>query len=107
MASKKRSDTEHAPSASSAALPSDAPSFEAALEELEAVVKILDSEGLTLDKALSSFERGIYLLRTCDTHLNQTRGKIIELLKGEDGAFVEKVLGTSLETFLDKKNNDE
>lgn len=107
MASKKRTAAPPASSENSASLPSDAPSFEAGLEELESVVKKLESEDLTLDKALSSFERGIHLLRTCDTHLNKARGKIVELFRGEDGEFVEKILGTSLESFLNEENNDD
>ncbi|MBN1308559.1 MAG: exodeoxyribonuclease VII small subunit [Chitinispirillaceae bacterium] len=107
MSPKKRPGTEPVSSDGPVAPPPEAPSFEAALEELESVVKKLESEDLTLEGALSSFERGIHLLRRCDTHLNKTRGKIIELFKGEDGAFVEKVLGTSLESFLNEKTSDE
>lgn len=79
-------------------------SFETALERLERIVQNLESEDLTLDDALSDFERGMHLLRICNTHLNNARGRITELMKGDDGAFVEKILGTSLESFLNEKN---
>ena len=83
------------------------PTFEAAMEELEGIVDSLEQDELTLDDALAGFERGIALLRTCDTHLNDVRGKITELLKGENGEFTRKILGTSLESFLNEENDDE
>ena len=85
----------------------DAQTFESAMEELEGIVDRLESDELTLDGALSSFERGIRLLRTCDAHLNQVRGKISELVKGENGEFVQKVLGTSLESFLSEDSDND
>lgn len=82
-------------------------SFEAALAELESVVVDLERDDLELQESLSFFERGIRLMRICDTHLHHARGKISELLQGEDGEFVEKTLGTSLESFLnEEKEND-
>jgi exodeoxyribonuclease VII small subunit len=87
--------------------PEDSQTFESAMEELEGIVDRLESDELTLDGALSSFEQGIRLLRTCDAHLNQVRGKISELVKGENGEFVQKVLGTSLESFLSEDNEDD
>jgi len=83
------------------------PSFEAALEELETIVQDLEGEDLSLDNALASFERGISLMRVCDTHLNHAKGKITELLQGEDGEFAEKVLGLSLESFLTEETDHE
>jgi exodeoxyribonuclease VII small subunit len=77
--------------------------FESALAELESVVAQLEHDDLRLADALSYFEQGIGLMRICDTHLNHARGKITELLKGEDGAFAEKVLGISLEAFLNEE----
>ena len=105
MTSKKRTASEASSPESSAALPVDAPSFESALSELESIIEHLESEELTLDSALSYFERGISLMRICDAHLNLARGKITELFRGEDGAFAEKVLGASLESFLNQENN--
>jgi exodeoxyribonuclease VII small subunit len=81
--------------------------FEGALSELESIVGELERDDLELQNALSFFERGIRLMRICDTHLHHARGKISELIKGEDGAFVEKVLGTSLESFLNEEKEDD
>lgn len=87
-------------------IPSDSPPFESALSELETIVEQLERDDLTLDTALTHFERGIHLMRTCDAHLNHVRGRITELLRGENGAFAEKVLGTSLQSFLEEENSD-
>ena len=89
----------------SADSPPDALTFEAAMEELEGIVDLLERDEQTLDEALGSFERGISLLRTCDIRLNQVRGKITELLKGDNGEFMQKILGTSLESFLSEEND--
>lgn len=112
MSSKKRKETGDAspePSASPTFESTDTgtPTFESALNELESIVRQLERDDLTLDSALACFERGIYLMRTCDACLNQARGRITELIRGDNGKFVEKVLGTTLESFLkEAKNND-
>jgi exodeoxyribonuclease VII small subunit len=101
MSPRKR--TETGPANTVDAPIADAPTFESALAELEALVGDLERDDLTLDAALASFERGIRLLRVCDSHLNHARGKITELIKGENGEFIEQLLGTSLESFLNEE----
>jgi exodeoxyribonuclease VII small subunit len=86
---------------------SDSPTFEAALESLEATIDELEQPGLTLDKSLELFEKGISLIRACDSHLKKAQGKVAELLKGENGEFAEKVLGITLESFIGKDQSDE
>lgn len=81
--------------------------FEEALSALERTVEDLEKDNLTLDQALRFFEQGIRLMRQCDSHLKDAQGKIKELLKGENGAFVEKVLGITLESFLSREETDE
>jgi exodeoxyribonuclease VII small subunit len=76
--------------------------FEDALAALEGVIGELEKEGLSLDRALTIFEQGIILMRKCDSHLKNAQGKIKELLKGENGELVEKVLGDTLESFLSR-----
>jgi exodeoxyribonuclease VII small subunit len=76
--------------------------FEDALAALEGVISELEKEGLSLDRALTIFEQGIILMRKCDSHLKNAQGKMKELLKGENGEFVEKVLGDTLESFLSR-----
>jgi exodeoxyribonuclease VII small subunit len=77
--------------------------FEEALEALERVTDELEKEDLSLDRALTIFEQGIILMRKCDSHLKNAQGKIKELLEGENGEFVERVLGGTLESFLSRE----
>jgi exodeoxyribonuclease VII small subunit len=70
-------------------------SFEAALKELEKIVAKLESPELTLSGALEQFEKGVALMKVCDSHLKSAEGKIRELLAGTDGEFIESVLGVS------------
>ena len=67
------------------AKPADVP-FEAALEELHAVVDRLDGGELPLDESLEQFERGMTLLKQCHATLTAAE-KRVELLTGvgEDG----------------------
>jgi exodeoxyribonuclease VII small subunit len=81
--------------------------FEKALRQLEEIVGKLESGDLTLDSALEYFERGIGLMRACDAHLKGAEGRIRELLKGENGEFIEKVLGMTAETALGGDDDDE
>jgi exodeoxyribonuclease VII small subunit len=76
--------------------------FEKALSELEATVEALEKPDLSLDISLDLFEKGVILIRTCDTHLKKAQGRVQELLKGENGEFIEKIIGPTLETFLSR-----
>ena len=73
-------------SASAAALAGDAsapalpPSYEAALQELEALVGSLESGQLPLDQLLSGYQRGAQLLKFCRDKLEavETQIKVLE-----------------------------
>ncbi len=58
-----------------------APSFEAGLNELEEVVKQLESGDLPLEKALECFEKGIALSETCRKQLEEAETRVEVLLK--------------------------
>jgi exodeoxyribonuclease VII small subunit len=73
-------------------------SFETALKELEKIIARLESPDLTLTGALEHFEKGVALMKTCDSQLKSAEGKLKELLSGKDGEFIEKILGVSTET---------
>ncbi len=103
----QRSKTKNPPDISDILTTVDALTFEDALAALENVINELEKEDLSLDRALTIFEQGIVLMRKCDSHLKGAQGKIKELLKGEDGEFVEKVLGTTLESFLSRDESNE
>ena len=47
------------------------------------------------------------MVRRCDTQLKSAQGKLRELFKGENGEFVEKILGLTLESFLSGDDSDE
>jgi exodeoxyribonuclease VII small subunit len=70
-------------------------SFETALKELEKIIAKLESPDLTLTGALEHFEKGVTLMKTCDSQLKSAEGKLKELLSGKDGEFIEKILGVA------------
>jgi len=57
-------------------------SFKEASEELEAIVRLLESNQLELEDALRSYERGVFLLRELQTRL-ATAQQQITVLMGE------------------------
>lgn len=52
--------------------------FEKTLSELEEIVKKLESD-VKLDEAISLFQKGIELSRTCIAELKEQKGKILLL----------------------------
>ena len=56
------------------------PDFEQALAELEAVVERLENGELPLEQALTQFERGMALARSCQDALKQAEQKVEILL---------------------------
>lgn len=59
-------------------------SFEAALVELESLVGQLEQGELSLEESLQRFERGVALVRTCQTHLQLAEQKVEQLTGRED-----------------------
>jgi exodeoxyribonuclease VII small subunit len=59
--------------------PDVAPNFEQALEELEALVRRLESGELTLDESIAAYRRGAELARYCQTRLAQAELEIKQL----------------------------
>lgn len=59
------------------------PSFEEGLEELEKIVKELESGDLPLEKSLRLFEKGVKLTQACRKQLQEAEGKVEILLKKE------------------------
>lgn len=55
--------------------------LEKSLEELEALVRNLESGELSLEQALKEFERGVKLTRQCQTTLREAEQKVEILLK--------------------------
>ncbi len=62
------------------------PDFEAALEELEALVERMEGGELSLDESLAAFERGIHLTRRCQQALTRAEQRVQTLLEQGDGS---------------------
>ena len=60
--------------------------FEQSMQELELVVRKLESGEISLDDSLAAFEKGIGLIRECETKLSEAKGKIEKLVKDADNA---------------------
>ncbi len=56
-------------------------SFEDKLQELEKIVEKLENGQLSLDESLGLFEKGIKLVRECDTNLKCARQKVEKLIE--------------------------
>lgn len=61
--------------------------FETSLEELEQIVRQLESGDLPLDRSLELFEQGVRLSRECQKRLDEAERKVEILLRGDDGSF--------------------
>ena len=62
-----------------------AKSFEAALEELEEVVRKLESGEIDLDGAIQAYARGAALKRHCDQKLRQAEQRVSRINVADDG----------------------
>jgi exodeoxyribonuclease VII small subunit len=61
-------------------------SYEAARDELAAVVDKLEAGGLSLDESLTLWERGQALAAACETFLSGARKRVDEALAAESDA---------------------
>lgn len=59
-------------------------SFEASLNELEAVVKELESGDLPLERALALFEKGTQLSAACRKQLEEAETRVEQLMRRGD-----------------------
>ena len=60
-------------------------SFEAALEELEAIVRKLEAGEESLDASIALYQRGEALKKHCESRLKAAREKIEQITLGADG----------------------
>lgn len=60
-------------------------SFEAALEELETIVRNLETGNTPLEQSITSYERGVALKNHCETKLRDARMKIEKITLTPDG----------------------
>lgn len=60
-------------------------SFEAALTELEQIVRSLESGSAPLDESIATYERGVALKKHCEKKLADAQMKIEKISIGGDG----------------------
>jgi len=60
--------------------------FEAALEELEAIVRRLEEGKGALDDAIAAYERGARLKSHCEKKLSEAQAKVDKIVLAPDGA---------------------
>ena len=61
-------------------------SFDAALAELETIVKRLETGNAKLDDAISSYERGALLKQHCEAKLREAQSRVDRIVMGADGS---------------------
>ena len=61
-------------------------SFEAAMKELEAIVRALESGSADLDKAIGDYQRGNALKAHCLNKLNEAKLKVEQIQTKADGS---------------------
>ena len=61
----------------------NAGNFESSLDELEKVVKELESGDLPLDRSLGLFSRGMKLSETCRKQLEEAETRVEQLIRKE------------------------
>ena len=63
--------------------------FEQSMTRLEEIVKTLEKGDASLEDALSLFEEGTALVKSCSGQLDAAEQKIVRLVKGADGSPIE------------------
>ncbi|WP_084400053.1 exodeoxyribonuclease VII small subunit [Henriciella aquimarina] len=63
----------------------DEMSFEAALKELEEIVRRLEAGDVELEKSIEIYERGAKLKAHCESRLKAAELKIEQIVQGGDG----------------------
>jgi exodeoxyribonuclease VII small subunit len=60
--------------------------FEAALSELETIVRDLETGKAALEDSIQSYERGVALKKHCEAKLREAQTKIEQITINKDGA---------------------
>ena len=67
-------------------------SFEEALEELEQIIRNLETGKTSLEESITTYERGIALKNHCETKLREARMKIDKIVVGANGTLATEPL---------------
>lgn len=100
-AKEKKTDAQAAVPADVAAIP-----FEKALDELEHIVEKLEEGSLSLEEALSRFERGIHLSRHLEKQLREAEARVQRLVGGETDAPILAPFKEADEDQADEEDDD-
>jgi exodeoxyribonuclease VII small subunit len=77
------------------------PKFEDELGDLESIVTRIDSGELSLEEAITAFERGVGLVRSLNQRLDEAEGRVELLMRGAGGSLksspLESVNGLRME----------
>jgi len=71
--------------------------FEAALQELQSIVEKMESGEQTLEEALTSFQRGVELTRSCQKGLKEAEQRVEKLVR-ENGELKVRPLSDETDT---------
>lgn len=93
--------TPAAPSAAPSAAPA-APSFEQALDELDALVRRMEAGQLSLDESIAAYRRGAELARFCQGKLASAEQEIKRL----EGDLLKPLDISELRVSADKSNSE-
>ena len=64
--------------------------FEASLQQLEAIVEMLEEGNMGLEESLKSFEKGIKITRDCQTALQNAEQRVRLLTSNSNGDITSK-----------------
>lgn len=65
-------------------------SYEAAMEQLEDKVRMLESGSMSLDESIVAFEKVVSLVKICNKKLDEAERKVRILIEGNDGAITDQ-----------------
>ena len=68
--------------------------FEESIARLDEIVKTLESGSAPLEQALTLFEEGTKLIKSCGKILDNAEQKVVRLQKGEEGEPIETLFDT-------------
>ena len=65
------------------------PSFEARMQRLEQIVRILERGEAPLEESMTLFQEGTELVRSCSKLLDEAQTKVTMIMVGPDGTVTE------------------
>ena len=81
----------------------DEPTFKQAIEELEKITTSLESGELELEPSLAMFERGVELIKYCQSKLDMAQSRVDSLIGSMEG----EVKATPLEEPAEDESSEE